>query len=390
MYQIDKLNNRIRKLHAKGFSELGFGERNHLQEWIANTPEALGEELLIIQKEFDGFNDTRERLDLLALDKDANLVLIENKLDDSGRDVVWQALKYASYCSSLRKEQILNIFQQYLDRLKLGSDANTMLCEFLEVQDLDEVVFNPSNNQRIMLVAAKFRKEVTSTVMWLLSHGIRLQCFKVIAYEHESQLFLGIDQIIPVPEAKEFTISIRDKETEKDLVETELKQRHKLRLAFWEKALEALRSSATTLFNNISPSKDHWLSAGSGISGVSYTLIFEKKEVRVSLYIGTNNSQKNKFIFDELCKSQSMIQQSFGDDTPLEWHRMENNKASRIDLIQIIDGYNRDYWGEMIEWLVKHVGKLEAAFKKPLSEVNAKLRSNKDFMSSDIAQDDSV
>jgi hypothetical protein len=44
----------------------------------------------------------------------------------------------------------------------------------------------------------------------------------------------------------------------------------------------------------------------------------------------------------------------------------------------------------MIEWLVKHVGKLEAAFKKPLSEVNAKLRSNKDFMSSDIAQDDSV
>jgi hypothetical protein len=29
----------------------------------------LGEELLIIQKEFDGFEDTNERLDLLALDK---------------------------------------------------------------------------------------------------------------------------------------------------------------------------------------------------------------------------------------------------------------------------------------------------------------------------------
>lgn len=32
--------------------------------------------------------DTRECLDLLALDKDGNLVIIENKLDDSGRDVV--------------------------------------------------------------------------------------------------------------------------------------------------------------------------------------------------------------------------------------------------------------------------------------------------------------
>ncbi len=64
-------------------------------------PESLGEELLIIQKEFDGFDETRERLDLLALDKQGSLVVIENKLDDSGRDVVWQALKYASYCSSL-------------------------------------------------------------------------------------------------------------------------------------------------------------------------------------------------------------------------------------------------------------------------------------------------
>jgi RecB family endonuclease NucS len=51
---------------------------------------------LIIQKEFDGFNDTKERLDLLALDKQGNLVIIENKLDDSGKDVTWQVIKYAS------------------------------------------------------------------------------------------------------------------------------------------------------------------------------------------------------------------------------------------------------------------------------------------------------
>jgi RecB family endonuclease NucS len=43
---------------------------------------------LIIQKEFAGFGDTKERLDLLALDKKGKLVVIENKLDDSGRDAV--------------------------------------------------------------------------------------------------------------------------------------------------------------------------------------------------------------------------------------------------------------------------------------------------------------
>jgi len=101
MYQINPTSNAIVQLVPKSFSELGFTERGHLQEWIAKMPESLGEELLIIQKEFDGFDETRERLDLLALDKQGSLVVIENKLDDSGRDVVWQALKYASYCSSL-------------------------------------------------------------------------------------------------------------------------------------------------------------------------------------------------------------------------------------------------------------------------------------------------
>ena len=76
----------------------------------------MGEELLIIQKEFDGFEDTRERLDLLALDKEGRLVLIENKLDDTELDVVWQAIKYAAYVSSPNKVQIADIFQQFLDR----------------------------------------------------------------------------------------------------------------------------------------------------------------------------------------------------------------------------------------------------------------------------------
>jgi len=67
MFRIDRATNRISKLRQVSFGELGFTERAHLQEWLANQPDALGEELLIIQKEFDGFDDTRERLDLLAI-----------------------------------------------------------------------------------------------------------------------------------------------------------------------------------------------------------------------------------------------------------------------------------------------------------------------------------
>ncbi|KGJ88385.1 PDDEXK family nuclease [Colwellia psychrerythraea] len=161
MFKIDQSSNRISRLQSKSFTELGFSERNHLQEWLAYQPDAFGEELLIILKEFDGFDDTRERLDLLALDKDGNLVIIENKLDDTGRDVVWQALKYASYCSSLNKKQIVEIYQGYLQRYCGGGDANQAICDFLEVPDLGEVLLNSGNEQRVIFVAASYRKEVT-------------------------------------------------------------------------------------------------------------------------------------------------------------------------------------------------------------------------------------
>ena len=115
MFTVNHQTNRITPVKTKTFCELGFTERKHLQEWLADRPSALGEELLIIQKEFDGFDDTRERLDLLAIDKDGNLVIIENKLDDSGRDVVWQALKYASYCASYRVSS------------RMATDPNTSL-----------------------------------------------------------------------------------------------------------------------------------------------------------------------------------------------------------------------------------------------------------------------
>lgn len=37
----------------------------------------------MIQKEFIGFDDTKERLDLLTIDENDSLHIIENKLDDN-------------------------------------------------------------------------------------------------------------------------------------------------------------------------------------------------------------------------------------------------------------------------------------------------------------------
>lgn len=369
MFTVNYQTNRISPVKTKKFSELGIGERKHLQEWLAHQPDALGEELLIIQKEFDGFDETKERLDLLALDKDGNLVIIENKLDDSGRDVVWQALKYASYCATLTKAQIVEIYQQHLNKTDSQSDAElldatTIICEFLEAAALDEVKLNLGNSQRLMLVAANFRKEVTSTALWLLGQGINIQCFKVTPYQLNEQLLINIDQIIPTPEAKELMIGISAKEAEEKNTEVVLKTRHNVRSDYWQKCLDDFQHSTCSLYNNISPSKDHWLSAGSGLSSCPYNLIFLKKELRVELWISRPVKEENKFIFDFLKQSQHEIDTAFGDT--LSWMRMDNNKSSRIYFSCDVDGYNKEIWQQSIQWHLDAMIRLEKAMKKPL------------------------
>ena len=386
MFTVNHQTNRIIPVKTKRFSELGFTERKHLQEWLAHEPSALGEELLIIQKEFDGFDDTRERLDLLALDKDGNLVIIENKLDDSGRDVVWQALKYASYCASLTKAQIVEIYQQYLDRyepvtgevdlLNAPASASARICEFLDAPDLDELKLNLGNSQRIMLVAANFRKEVTSTALWLLGQGISIACFKITPYSLGEQLLINIDQIIPTPEAKELMIGINAKEAEEKTTEVVLKNRHTVRREYWERALEAFQKSVCQLYNNISPSKDHWLSAGSGLSGCPYNLIFLQKELRVELWISRGVTEENKYLFDLLSQSKQDIEHTFGAE--LEWMRLDEKKSCRIQFSTKADGFNKETWPQAVAWHLEQMTKLEKALKGPLQKA-AEAMKQKNF-----------
>jgi hypothetical protein len=372
MFKIDPATNRITPLQARKFGDLNFTERNHLQEWLANMPEALGEELLIIQKEFNGFDDTRERLDLLALDKDGNLVIIENKLDDTGRDVVWQTLKYASYCSSLSKLQIIEIYQRYLNRYQQGGDASGLLCEFLGVEDTEELKLNQGNSQRLMMVAANFRKEVTSTALWLLGNGIQVQCFKATPFSDGEQLYLSVEQIIPTPEAKEFMIGMNAKEAEEKSTEVETKNRHHLRREFWSQTLDAFQESDCSLYSNVNSSTDHWLSAGSGVSGCPFTMIFSKREVRVELWIARPNTEINKAIFDTLAVNKSQLDSKFG--ASMEWLRLDDKKSSRIQFSQPFDGFNTDNWPAMIMWLVDHMTRFEKTMKQPLADAWRQVR----------------
>ena len=372
MYIIDKEKNRISKLQEKTFTDLKFRERENLQEWIANNPSSLGEELLIIQKEFSGFGETNERLDLLALDKLGNLVIIENKLDDSGRDVTWQIIKYASYCSSLTKHEIIEIYQVYLGN---SFDAKEKICEFLDVKEIDEITLNQgTNTQRLIMIAANFRKEVTSSVLWLMNFKMRIQCFKVTPYELKEQLFLNIEQILPTKDTEDFTISIASKAREEIEVQETLKTRHHIRLKFWELFID--RSKKQNHFiSNMSPSKDSWLSKGIGIGGAYIDVCITKNSCRSEFIINIGEQELNKKAFDLLYKEfKEIVEKNLG--VSLNWERMDEKKSSRIRFELLgVSYFNEEDWDKMINFLLDSSTKLENEFKQPIVKIINNLKN---------------
>nr|WP_314266799.1 DUF4268 domain-containing protein [uncultured Moellerella sp.] len=376
MYKVDRPTNSLHSLQEVSFSSLGFHEREHLQEWLAKNPQALtkkkdiNDELLIIQKEFAGFDYTKERLDLLALDKEGNLVIIENKLDDSGRDVVWQALKYAGYCANLRKEQILDIFQRYLDKYnpEENRSASEIIIEFLNCDSLDGVQLNKSLTQRVILVAASFKKEITNTALWLIQFGLQVQCFKITPYQFGKDIFININQVIPTPEAESYMIGIAQKEAEERSINNEMKQRNQIFQKFWAAMLEQLRANSCTLFNNISPANDTALSANAPIAGLSYYLIFIKKEIRIELYISRKNAEINTFIFDWLFEHKQSIESKFGHS--IQWQALEGKKACRLAFTKTITNQDESYWPEIINWFLINITALEKAITPLITPLN--------------------
>ena len=364
MFSIDKLNRKAVSLDKKSFSELKIFERCDLQEWIADNPIILGENLLIIQKEFNGFSDTHERLDLLALDESGKLVIIENKLD-SGKDVVWQALKYVSYCATLSKSEISEIYQRYLGT----TNSQKKISEFFGGIDFESIQLNPGEgDQRIILVAANFRKEVTSTVLWLRNyHGIDIICIKVTPYVDGDKLYLDAEQIIPIQDIGDFQIRLTAKKQEETLTSKEEAANSKIRYSFWEKALPLLRER-TGMYGNVSPSKDNWLTGSSGHTGVVFNPVILLNGARAEIYIDTGDDQRNKRIYEELKSHKDELDSKYSGE--LIWQDLPGKRAYRICFQNNDFGLsNEDHWEEIITWLAENMATLIKIFKPLLERI---------------------
>jgi len=206
MYKLDLVNNQLEEIQETTFFENDLKERQHIEEWIRKCPEVLGEDLLIIGHEYDKF-EVNERLDLLALDKEGNLVIIEVKRDATGGNVDFQALKYASYCARLSPQDVLDIYSEYIRNYALQVDAKDRLMEFLEVENEEELNTILNTNQRIIIVGKEIDKRVLSVCTWLYENNIDIKCVTIKPYKLDNHIIIDTNQIIPPYKLEDYYIS---------------------------------------------------------------------------------------------------------------------------------------------------------------------------------------
>lgn len=202
-----------KKLHRivpATFVESGWRERQDLQPILRDNPEALDLGLYIIGEEVSSWEDSNRRIDLLGLDRDANLVIIELKRGGEGEHMELQALRYAAMVSAMDLDAVVREHETYLEKRGQDmSEARRRILTFLEEQDDADVVIG--SVPRIILVAPSFSREITTTVLWLNSQGLTIRCIKAQPYNLGDDLYLDIEQVIPLQEASDYQVRLRDK-----------------------------------------------------------------------------------------------------------------------------------------------------------------------------------
>lgn len=197
---------KLRKIEETSFGVVKIRERADLQRLLKDQIEIISPETLIIAEEFGDWEDSRRRIDLLGIDKDANLVVFEFKRTEDGGHMELQALRYAAMISTMTFEKAIQVYSDYLDSKNSKEDAEQNLLDFLEWEERDDENF--SQDVRIVLASAEFSKEITTTVLWLNDHGLDIRCVRIKPYKDGERTLVDIEQVIPLPEASEYQVQV--------------------------------------------------------------------------------------------------------------------------------------------------------------------------------------
>ena len=357
--------NAFRALDEATFSDMNVRERGDLQRLLRTQIDVLGDDLYVLAEEFGDWEDSKRRIDLLAVDSQANLVVIELKRTADGGHMELQAIRYAAMVSAMTFERAVSIHKTFLRTLgKTEVDAEAAILEFLGWDEPDEENFGA--DVRILLVAEGFGRELTTAVLWLRERDIDIRCVRLHPYSDNGNRFVDVQQIIPLPEANDYQVQLKAKGQASRSVRL---ARDTSRLKFWT-GIAALAKERGTRHANRKPGPRTWFNGSSGIRGLSYVYGITQHQSTVELYIDRRGSaEENRDIFEQIAAHKHEINALFGDE--LIYAPLDDKRACRIKYQFDEGGYRSDEstWPDLQRKMVDAMTRLETALQPVLDDL---------------------
>lgn len=325
LFEIDPDAKRASSVQKIALADLGYRERWDLQEWILSNPTILGEDLFIITDEFARFDRTRERLDVLAIDRSGKLVVVELKRSAVGTHAELQAIRYAAYCSTLSLSDIAEIHSDFQRRKgqQVGAEAATdAILEFVSdpgFSDLD-------NKPRIILGAEEFPPEITASVMWLRDCDIDIRCIRLATHRIGNHVVLDASILIPLPEAEEFIIRRERKEARVSRGTSEPSNSAEVR-ALHQHIINGLQGEPG--FPSKSPPRKATSLYYKNVGNNTFLGVIRKSDhLRVELYIDEGDAEYNRALLTALETNRAEIEQELGRE--LVWDASGNARKCAV------------------------------------------------------------
>lgn len=194
-----KSEGEVSTLETVSLQERGFREED-LREWIIESPETiLGEDFRLIGREVS-VKQIGDGIDLLAIDRDGNVVAIELKRGELKPKVDFQGLKYSAYTSHWDYSKLRDQFEKFKSTT-WGDHLYEEEATFTEI--LDEFCnedYTLNQDQRIVFVGESVRERLNIVLRWLSDREIDITVIEFQLLADDGRLYLDAEQTIPTPE----------------------------------------------------------------------------------------------------------------------------------------------------------------------------------------------
>ena len=156
-----------------------------LEDWLCQDIGLLNDELMVIGRQIRQYGVP---LDLLAVDREGNLVVIELKRDRTPRDVVSQALDYASWVQGLGRDDVEQYTQEHL-----GKSFEEAFRSAFDQEPPDVV----NERQRMYIVASSLDAATQRIIEYLsATHGVDINAATFAYFNTSAGEFVGRSMLL--------------------------------------------------------------------------------------------------------------------------------------------------------------------------------------------------